>query len=290
MKLRAVYTDENEIPQGFRELYEEQDGKFVLKRDAIEGVKTQADLDRVEGTLKKERKARTDAEAKLKRFEALGDRDPDELLRAADEVESLRAQVGAGDAKSEEVIQKRIAGEVAKAVNPLQRELDKFKGEAETHRKRADELDGQIRRSTLEAELTKAATGLKVRGEAVEDILRYQDIFEVGEDGRVVTRADLKGVSAGLDPQGWLSERRQDRPHGWPDSVGGGAIGGSGGGAPAGNPFAKASANLTKASQLIQTDRPKAEAYARAAGFPTPEAAAQAMAVAAAATGVSARP
>jgi hypothetical protein len=288
MKLRAVYTDENEIPAGFRELYDEQDGKFVLKRDAIEGVKTQADLDRVEGTLKKERKARTDAEAKLKRFEALGDRDPDELLRAADEVESLRAQVGAGDAKSEETIQKRIAGEVAKATNPLQRELDKFKGEAETHRKRADELAGQIRRSTLETELTKAATGLKVRGEAVEDILRYQDIFDVGEDGRVVTRADLKGVSAGLDPQGWLSERRQDRPHWWPDSVGGGATGGSGGGAPAGNPFAKASPNLTKASQLIQTDRAKAEAYARAAGFPTPEAAVQAMAVAVA--GAPARP
>jgi hypothetical protein len=117
MKLRAVYTDENEIPTGFRELYEEQDGKFVLKRDAIEGVKAQADLDRVNDTLKKERKARADAEAKLKRFEALGDRDPDELLRAADEVESLRAQVGSGDAKSEEAIQKRIAGEVAKETN-----------------------------------------------------------------------------------------------------------------------------------------------------------------------------
>jgi hypothetical protein len=126
------------------------------------------------------------------------------------------------------------------------------------------------------------ATGLKVRGEAVEDILRYQDIFDVGEDGKIVTKADLKGVSAGLDPQGWLSERRQDRPHWWPDSVGGGATGGSGGPNHAGNPFAKTSANLTKASQLIQTDRPKAEAYARAAGFPTPEVAVQAMAVVAA--------
>lgn len=281
MKLRAMYTDENEIPSGFRELYEEQDGKFVLRRDAIEGVKTQADLDRVNDTLKKERKARADAESKLKRFEALGDRDPDELLRTLDEVESLRTQVGAGDAKSEEAIQKRIAAEVAKATNPLQRELDKFKGEAETHRKRADELDGRIRRSTLEAELTKAATGLKVRGEALEDILRYQDLFEVADDGRVITKAELKGVSAGLDPQGWLSERRQDRPHWWPDSVGGGATGGSGGPNQSGNPFAKTSPNLTKASQLIQADRSKAEAYARAAGFPTPEAAVQAMAVAA---------
>jgi hypothetical protein len=29
-----------------------------------------------------------------------------------------------------------------------------------------------------------------------------QDIFDVGEDGRVITRADLKGVSAGLDLAG----------------------------------------------------------------------------------------
>jgi hypothetical protein len=43
-------------------------------------------------------------------------------------------------------------------------------------------------------------------------------------------------------------------------------------GAPAGNPFGKSSANLTKASQLIQMDRPKAEVYARAAGLPTQEA------------------
>lgn len=55
---------------------------------------------------------------------------------------------------------------MAKATNPLQRALDKFKGEAETHRKRADELAGQIRQFTQESELTKALTGLKVRGEA----------------------------------------------------------------------------------------------------------------------------
>lgn len=91
-----------------RELYEEQDGRFVLIHDAIEGVKTQADLDRVNDTLRRAEGVRG-RRAKLKRFDALGETDPDELLRLVDEVDSLRAQVGAGDAKREQAVQNRIA-------------------------------------------------------------------------------------------------------------------------------------------------------------------------------------
>lgn len=280
--LKSKYDAITDVPENFRELFEEKDGKALLKRDAIEGVKSQADVDRVQESLKKERKAREDAEKKAKAFEALGDRDPEELLKLIDEHEDLKAQLEQGGDKG------KGADEAAKQlreangkIRTLERERDKAKGEAETHRKSAEELSGKIKRSTLESELTKAANAIKVRGEAIEDVLRYQDLFEVTEDGKVVTKADIKGVSPGLDPQGWLSEMQQTRPHWWPESQGGGGRNGTGAGAINGhNPFAKGAHNLTKASQLIKADPTKAEAYAKAAGYASTNAAIAAMATA----------
>lgn len=282
--LKSKYDSITDVPENFRELFEEKDGKALLKRDAIEGVKTQGDIDRVQDTLKKERKAREEAEKKAKAFERIGDRDPEELLALADENAELKAKLEAGgDKKSDDAVQKLIDAAVARAKGPLERDLAKFKGEAETFRKQADELSGTIKRSKLESELTRAATAIKVRGEAIDDVLRYQDLFEVTEDGQVVTKSDVKGVSAGLDPQGWLAEMQQSKPHWWPDSSGGGARGGNGAGAVNGhNPFAKGAANLTKASQLMRSDPGKAEAYAKAAGYASTSAAIAAMATAAA--------
>jgi hypothetical protein len=260
----SIRKQRSRLPHGIRSgiyldalRYEEQDGKFDLKRDAIEGVKTQADLDRVNDTLKKERKARADPDAKLKRFEALGDTDPDEVLRAADEVESLRAQVGSADAESEDTIQKRVAGEVARAINPLQRELDRFKSEAETHRRRADGLAGQTRRSTLESELTQGS-GAQGPRRGRGGHLPPPGPVRFGEDGKVVTRADLKGLSAGLDRRaGSASGARTGR-------IDGRTARAAEPGAAAAYRIAPPTSsrrrrpNLTSTSQLTQTDRSKA--------------------------------
>lgn len=288
--LKLIYDNQDDIPEALREYYVERGGKWHLQ---AEGLKTQADVDAVKKVADKERAARADLEKKLKRFEALGDRDPDELLKLADEVEDLRAQLEAGGGDKggkDEEIQRRIDAAVAKATNPLKRELDRAKADLDKERAKVTEKDqqveglvGRMKRAHLEQQLTAAATAAKVRGEALPDILRYQDVFEVETDDAgnftgVRTR-DNVGVTPGLAPDQWLADQQQSRPHWWPTSVGGGATGGTGGKG-ARNPFAKDSANLTEAGALLESDRAKAETLARAAGYNSPEAAIDAMAAA----------
>jgi hypothetical protein len=189
-------------------------------------------------------------------------------------VVELRAQVEAGGAgKNEEAIQKRIDAAVAREVNPLKRDLDKHKGEADTYKTQAAELSGQIRKSSLESELNKHAVKSKVKPEAVPDILRYQDVFEQDEVTKKWVTKDGVGMTPGLDMETWFDERKSDRAW-WPESTGGGARGSNGGNAISGNPFAKGAGNLTKASELMTSDPAKADQYARAAGYASAEAAA----------------
>lgn len=275
--LKYKYNALSEVPEKYVELYEEKDGKAILRKDAIDEVKTQADIDRILGAHKKEREAREKAELTLKKFEALADKEPEEITAMVDELEELRAAMAEGGKGKSEAAKELV--DAKKQIRDLSRERDKLKKDHDGYKAQAEELGGKIKRSTLEGALTKVANQLKVRPEAVDDILRYQDVFELGDDGVPRTR-DGVGVTPGLGAEEWLGEMKDKRPHWWPDSVGGGARGGSGGGMMGDNPFAKGSMNLTKAGQLMQADATKAANMARAAGFPSAEAAIAAMATA----------
>lgn len=285
--LKTQYENETDIPAGYSELFTEQNGKWLIT--GIEGMKTIADVNAVTVVNQKLRKQISDLEAKSKKLEKLGDKDIDQLVTAAAEAEELRARVeeleaeGGKGAKpgDEEVIQRRIETAVKKATGPLQRQLVEAqntiaaaKKEAEEHKTTATNLDGKIRRSTIEGEITRAAVAANVEKASLRDVLMYRDIFEVNEEGKVTTR-DGVGVTPGLDPASWLSERRSDS-NWWPPSVGGGARGGDG--RPLGdNPFDKKNPNVSKAMQLEATDAAKALQLARAAGYASLDVAYEAM-------------
>lgn len=280
VKLKTKYESQDDIPEAFRELYEEKDGKFILV--GVEGANDGDGHARLAKQRDVERNRANAAELKLKRFEALADRDPADLLKAIEDVDDLRQQLDAAstgkDGKGEDAIRFRIETAVNREKAKLQRELDKALKAIEEQKALTSTLDGRIRASTIQGALTKIAVDLKVKPEAVGDVLLHQSLFELDEDGKGVRTRDGVGVTPGIDPATWLADRKTDKPHWWPESVGGGAIGGRGGSGPPENPFAKGSFNLTKAGRLMQTDMAKATAYAKAAGFASPDAAIRAAA------------
>ncbi len=276
--LKTQYETEADIPAGYTDLFTEHLGRWSLT--GVEGLKTQKDFDAHTEATRKERKFRAEAEAKLKKFEKLGDKDVDALVAAAAEAEELRARVDELEADG-------VGGKGAPAVEQLRAEIKTLKvektkaerdarasvaalaaarQEAEEHKSTATNLDGKIRRGTIESELRRVAAESKVVATAHEDVLMHAGVFELNDEGKVVTR-DGVGVAPGLDPSSWLSEQRAKRSHWWEPSVGGGARGGSGGVAGGDNPFDKKSSNAFKAMQLNKTDPTKAAALARAAGF-----------------------
>lgn len=260
--LKSVYETETDIPEAVRplEMYEEKDGKWLLKRDAIEGVKTQADFDRLTNSTKADRKAAADAAAKLKAF---GDVTPEALQEQLDELETLRAEKAAGgtgdktaDAESR---QKLIDAAVASQTRKLERELAKIKGERDAALGRVTELDGSIKVRDIEGQLTQAAAKHKVIGDHLDDVLARKGQFTLGDDGIARSRD-------GETAEEWLEELKSGgKKPGWFErSTGAGASGGNGVNL-GDNPFR--SGNLTKINELAKKDAAKAETQAKVAGY-----------------------
>ena len=266
MKLKLSYNSQEDIPNGYEALYTEKDGKWVLT--GIEGMKTQEDITRLSESLRKERedhKKVKDILAKLGGPEL----DADALVEKLDEYEELKLRVESGeggkidDKKVEELVEQRVQRRLA----PVERERDRLKTRNTELENENSTLKGTITRGIVESELRRHATEGKVVTSALDDILDIgANIFEVAEDGAVVTKQGLRNVPAGVTPDVWLSDMKEKRPHWWPASQGGGA-GGSGGGNGTGvNPWTKDNWSIEAQAQLVRTDPGKADRLAKAAG------------------------
>lgn len=268
MKLKVKYDDKGEIPKGYEELYAEQDGAFVLV--GVEGVKSQADVDRLTEALRKEREDHKTTKSKLR---AWGERTPETVEELENQIEELKARIEAGggrlsDEQLDSILEKRLPARL----RPLQRELEKLKAERE-------ELVGRIgtyekresQRLVLDA-VRDAARGEKkvpLAEVAMPDVeLLAERVLEV-KDGKVVVRDDAPGgFTPGLSAREWLIDVQQSgkRPHWFIGNVSAGAEGGGPGSAASGeNPFAKETFNLTKVGQLLKSDPNRAKRLAVAA-------------------------
>ena len=259
MALKVVHDKLDEIPEKFRELYEERDGKFVLI--GIEGVKTQADIDRVQEALRKERKDHKDTKDKLGKF---GDLNADEIIEKLDKLPELEAAAAAaGDPKK---IDDLVNAKLASAKAPLERELKKLREDnAKLTEANTAHAEKDRKRAVHDA-VREAAVKGKLLDTAVEDALMLAErVFEVGEDGKILTK-DGVGVTPGITADLWLQDMQQKRPHWWAPSSGGGAKGGQGGGNFPNNPWSKDHWNLTEQGRMVNMDRAKAEQMAKAAG------------------------
>lgn len=263
MKIKAKYDKQEDIPEGFAELYTEKDGAWEFT--GIEGGVGQGDVARVQKALDSERKAHKATKDALKVWTVLGD-DPEELQTKLDRFDELEAAAGGkiDEAKIEELVTKRITAKTA----PLQRELDKAKRERDEATTKVTELDGTIKKGKIADAVRAAATKEKVVPFAIDDVaLLAERVFEVGEDG-VVTAKDGVGVTPGISVEAWLSDQKEKRPHWWPESKGSGARGGEGGagGGFKENPWSAEHWNMTAQGAIVKSDRARADKMASAAG------------------------
>ena len=226
MALFAVHAKKEDIPEQYQDLYTEKDGQYELT--GVEGIKTQADVDRLSEALTKERKDHKSAKEQLSVWDGLRFDEVRSSLDRMPELESLAEK--ASDKNVEELVEKRLEGAIKTRTAPLERDVETLTKERNESVELVKGLTAEKITRTIHDSVRAELVKNKVIPEAHEDALMLADrMFEVREDdGKVVTR-DTVGVTPGVEAGMWLSEMKEKRPHWWPPSQGSGA-GGSGGG------------------------------------------------------------
>lgn len=273
MKLKTIYASAEEIPEGYADLYTERDGRWEFT--GVEGVKTQGDIDRIQGALTKERTDHKATKGELAKFEGI---DPDAVHTMETDLESARAQldaIGENGVVDEKKLEPIIAARVKQATAPLERDKKNLENKVDTLTKAVQEKDGEvvslktsITVGGIERTVRDTAVTEKVLATALDDVvMRSSRIFEQTEDGRIITK-DAPGVTPGLTPKEWLADMKEKAPHWWPTSVGGGSRGGNGGNATgANNPWSKAGWNITKQGAYVRENgEAKAKLLAESVG------------------------
>lgn len=255
MSLQAIHDTIDDIPEVYRDLYTEKGGKFELT--GISGIKTQADFERVQGALAKERNDHAAARQALEPWTALGDME--ELQAKLDRIPELEAAASGklDEGAIEEIVNRRVEGTLKSREAPLQRNITTLTKENETLKVENEQFRAQNTKRTIHDSVRTALTEQKVIPEAHEDALFLAErLFEVREDdGAIVTKEGV-GVTPGIEAGIWLQEMQDKRPHWWPASSGGGAGGtgrATGGGlSGAANPWSSEGWNVTKQMEIAK--------------------------------------
>tara|TARA_R110000851_G_scaffold268071_2_gene420683 strand:+ start:13517 stop:14359 length:843 start_codon:yes stop_codon:yes gene_type:complete len=268
MTLKAIHATLEEIPEAYRELYTEKDGKHELT--GIEGVKTSADIARVNTALEHEKTAHKETKAKLTTW---GDLDHDDVTKKLDRIAELEAAAGdkLDEAKLDELANRRADGIVKTKVAPLERELKAIKKTNEELTLANGELSTKASTRSREDMLRPLLIEAKVLPEHHEDVFLYAERhLETTDDGKWLAREGLgQGLTAGSLPKDWLAEMLDKRPGWLPGSKGGGARGSgpSGGFLGGPNPWAHDTWNMTQQGQYHREHgAEKAAQAAKAAG------------------------
>ena len=265
--LRLFYNSLEEIPEAFRSLYTSRNGRYELT--GIEGIKTQQDVDNVQGALANERAAHSATKNRLRHFAEMNDEQLKEAIGKLDEYDELK--IKAEGAADENKLNSLVEARITKRIGPVESERDQYKTqatEAETKLK-----DYQVRENQRiihdSVRALRAKPAFKYYETAEEDVLSAAErMLEIGNDGKVTTRTNV-GVTPGVSPEVWLQEMTPKRPHWFPNSQGGGARGSEGaqGGE---NPWTAKNWNATKQAAVVREDElngtNKAEEMAKAAG------------------------
>ena len=258
MGLKAVVDTLDDVEEPFRTLYQERNGKFEIT--GIEGMKTQADVDRLQTALTKER---NDHKGLREKYAPLAAFDLNDVLERYNRHEEL---VAASEGKLDEnKINGIVESRIRSKLSPVERERDTFKTQLAERDQIILGYQTKETQRTISDKVREAATVAKVLPEALEDaLLLAERVFEVSEDGRVVTK-DNVGVTPGIEASMWFNELQTKRPHWWGPSAGGGA---SGSKTPGGqtNPWSGEHWNLTEQGKVLTANRSRAEQLAKSAG------------------------
>jgi len=261
MALKIKVDNLDGIESAFHSLYTQQsDGSYLIT--GVEGMKTQADIDRVTSALTKER---LDHKATKEKYSILGDRDPIDIIADLDRIPELEASATGkiDDTKLNEMVEARIRTKLA----PIERENKQLQDKLVAAEAQVNDYSAKDKRRTIHDSVRAEAIKSKMLPEAYDDALMYADsMLEITEDGRIVTR-DQVGVTPGIGADVWLTEMQAKKRHWWPGSQSGNSSGSGGGGGLGGeNPWSAAGWNLTKQAEIHTQDPKRADQMARSAG------------------------
>lgn len=259
--IELSYDSIDLVPESFRSLYDEEDGKAILK--GVSNLKTPQDISNVQEALRKERE---DHKKVKEQLSAWGDLKHEEVQAKLDRIAELEA---AAEGKiDEEKMNEIIENRLKQKTGPIERKLADKEKEAEELLKQLNNLQESIETRDRNDVIRSVALEMKVHNSAIDDILLVAgQYFEKTDDGKFIVKPDANGVTPGLDPKGFMKEMRKNRPHWWPDSEGGGAGGAGGPGGDGNNPWSHDNWNFTQQSNIIREQGMSvAETMAKAAG------------------------
>jgi len=192
---------EKAVPEGARAMYKEVDGEYVL---AVDGVKSQADIDALKKALDSERDAHKETRKALSEIEELK--------------KLLGQKSGTGDPNPGD---DGKGGKDSSDPNvlALKKELEQQKKALEDLQKEREALAAEKKKHTILENLRKVANG-KVRQEAMSDLELHASMFNITDDGKVVT-------SDGTDLNTWFADTLKSKPHWLPKNTSSGASGGT---------------------------------------------------------------
>ena len=246
MTLHSIYARKEDIPEQFAELFSERNGQFELT--GIQGIKTEADVERLQRDLRKEREDHKATKAALGKF---GDLDADEVFKKLDRIEELEA--AAGDKIDEDKINEMVEARVKTRLAPVERENKQLKERVDAQEGQITEFKREKTTRSIHDALRSELTTAKVLPEAFDDALMLAErIFEVREDDGAVVVRDNVGFTPGIGVKDFISDIREKRPHWWGASAGGGANPGGSGGGMGNNPWSADSWNMTAQGQVVR--------------------------------------
>jgi hypothetical protein len=262
MKLKMKYGTQAEIPQGYDELFTEQGGSWNFT--AVEGMKTQEDINKLNGSLTAER---ADHKATKSRLRVFVDMDEDTLAQTMtrlDGYDELEARANAGDTSGDD-FEDRVAARVKTATAPFERSIAKLNAERDTITLERDTLLGNDRKRTKTEIIRQAAIAAKVNPAVIDDVLVIAgNHLDLQEDGTYLSSAHSP-TGEGLDVTTYFDTIQDTRRHWWPESQGGGAGGGDGNGGGA-NPWSKDNWDMSAQGAAYRKDPVRAANMAKAAG------------------------
>lgn len=260
--LEIQYDSLEVVPETFRALYSEKDGKAVLT--GINGLKTVHDVAALSEALRKERADHALAREALKPWTQLGKK-PDEILTQLDRMTEL--ELAASGKIDEKQINTLVEGRLSQKLGPVERQLRDVTEKYGALEKENSVLKDNLYTRDMSDAIRSVATEMKVLSTAIPDVEMFAKFaMERQEDGTFITKAGIQGVTPGMDAKGFLKEMQKLRPHWWPASAGGGANGGGGFGGEV-NPWSASGWNVTAQANVVrEKGMAHAETLAKAAG------------------------
>lgn len=252
--IELSYDSADDIPVGYERLYVEKDGKHVLS--GVKGMKTQADITRLQESLNKERGDHKATKQSLSAITSFGT--IEEVVANLERIPELEAAQGKGNpADIEKIITARLT--------PLQRKLDEATAAIGERDKVIEGYKGKETRNTIADTVRKAAKTLKIRSDAVEDAILYGErVLTIDESGNVVTKENV-GVTPFTTAEDMLRDLLPTRQHWLEESVGGGSKGGRGGQGGS-DPYSHEGWNISEQMKLFKEDPAKARKLAERHG------------------------